>query len=226
VYGSLTLAFITGALIGRGKFGRLVTLIVLAAVGGYVAVSVLSPNVVDALATRLSTFQDLKSDDSAHVRQLIYAATPQLINDNPFGIGIGAQGRGNMSQNGKDLLSTNIDSGPLSVFLGLGWVGGLLYLFGMLMLQIRAIMIARRLVDAPMASTMAAAAIVPLGVFPFVNVLGLGAVLLWICLGYVLALELRHSRMLQSRSQNHIGVSPSSARRPAFARQVPGGRIG
>jgi hypothetical protein len=112
------------------------------------------------------------------------------------------------------------------VFLGLGWVGGLLYLFGMLMLQIRAIMIARRLVDAPMASTMAAAAIVPLGVFPFVNVLGLGAVLLWICLGYVLALELRHSRMLQSRSQNHIGVSPSSARRPAFARQVPGGRIG
>jgi hypothetical protein len=214
VYGSLTLAVIIGALIGRGGFTRLISIIVLAGISGYGGITALDPTVIDQITTRLQTFENLKSDDSAQVRGMIYAETPRLINDNPFGIGIGAQGRGNVSQDSKDAMSTNIDSGPLSVFLGLGWVAGPLYLFGMMMLQVRAFLIAKRLPNEPMASTMAAAAIVPLATFPFINILGLGAVFLWICYGYVLALEIRWLTLARPAVRKPVMV-PS---RPVAAR--------
>jgi hypothetical protein len=227
VYGSLSLAIVVGALIGRGGFGRLVTLIFVAGLSAYAGIAVLNPHVIDQIATRLSTFQNLQDDDSAQVRQMIYRETPKLINENPFGVGIGAQGRGNASQNNKEVLSTNIDSGPLSVFLGLGWVAGPLYLFGMVMLQIRALLIARRMRDTPMAATMAAAGIVPLAIFPFINILGLGAVFLWICLGYVLALSIRATGAAAPPPRRVGAPGPRRiVASPVVTRAVTGGHLG
>ena len=65
-----------------------------------------------------------------------------------------------------------------------------LYLLGIAQLQWRALLVGRRH-HSPVAAAMAAAAIVPLGTFPFVNVIGFDAVLLWTCLGYALAVEIR-----------------------------------
>lgn len=190
VYGSVVLAAIVGALAGRGGFGRLAWVALLAGGSIYLGVAVLDPEVTDKIGVRLQTLQRLSSDDSAQARALIYAQTPQLIDDNPFGLGIGGQGRGNVGRDGRDIGTVNIDSGPLSVFLALGWIAGTLYIFAILLLQCRVLPVGRRR-STPVASAMAAAAICPLGTFPFINILGFSAVLLWICLGYALAVEIR-----------------------------------
>ncbi len=207
VWGSVLLALTIGALAGRGGFGRLVSILLLAGISGYAGMAVLNPRVIDQIAVRLQTFQNLNSDDSAQVRQMIYAETPKLINENPFGMGIGAQGRGQAAQGGRDTTTVNIDSGPLSVFLGLGWVAGPLYLFSLVLLPARALQIGRRQ-KTPMASVMAAAAICPFAIFPFVNIIGFAAVVLWICLGYALAVEIHATSALPS------GAIPPARRRP------------
>jgi hypothetical protein len=153
---------------------------------------VLSPQVTDQIALRLATVQNLDTDNSAAERAKIYAETPKLIDDNPFGVGIGAQGRGKAADAGRGAVNNtiNIDSGPLSVFLALGWVAGPLYILGMGLLQYRALGIGRAR-NSPVAAAMAATAIVPLAMFPFINILGFSAVVLWMCLGYALAVDIR-----------------------------------
>jgi hypothetical protein len=190
VYGSVVLALAVGALAGRGTggFARL-TGVALLAGGVCLGMAVLEPQVLGRIGTRLQTLQNLSDDDSAKGRALLYAQTPGLIDDNPFGTGIGAQGRGNAVHR-TAVGTVNIDSGPLSVFLALGWGAGALYIFALLLLQCHVLPVGRRR-DAPLATAMAAAALCPLGTFPFINVLGFSAVVMWTCLGYALAVEIR-----------------------------------
>jgi len=192
VYGSVVLALAVGALAGRGGaggFGRLARVALLAGGGVWLGLAVLEPQVLGQIGTRLQTLQNLSDDDSAKGRARLYAQTPGLIDDNPFGTGIGAQGRGN-AVHSTAVGTVNIDSGPLSVFLALGWGAGALYIFALLLLQCRVLPVGRRR-DAPVATAMAAAALCPLGTFPFINVLGFSAVAMWMCLGYALAVEIR-----------------------------------
>jgi hypothetical protein len=190
VYGSVVLALAVGALAGRGTggFARLAAVALLAG-GVCLGMAVLEPQVLGRIGTRLQTLQNLSDDDSAKGRALLYAQTPGLIDDNPFGTGIGAQGRGNAVHR-TAVGTVNIDSGPLSVFLALGWGAGALYIFALLLLQCHVLPVGRRR-DAPLATAMAAAALCPLGTFPFINVLGFSAVVMWTCLGYALAVEIR-----------------------------------
>jgi hypothetical protein len=211
VYGSLTLALAVGALFGRGGFGRLVALVLVAGASAYLAVAALDPRVIEQIALRLRTVSELSTDGSAQIRAAIYTETPRLIDENPFGVGIGAQGRGKAAEGGRDVNTINVDSGPLSVFLALGWAAGPLYILGIGLLQCRALAIGRRR-DAPIASVMAAAAICPLGTFPFLNVLGFAGVVLWICLGYVLAVEIR------ATERQRAPVAPRGAAPLALAR--------
>jgi hypothetical protein len=207
VYGSLALALVAGALTGRRGFGRLAWILLLAGLSGYAGIAVLNPQVVDTLGKRLHSMQDLENDSSARVRAEIYAQTPKLINDNPFGVGIGAQGRGSAAKgSGEALATVNIDSGPLSVFFALGWFAGPLYLLGMLLLLWRVLRVGRRH-GSPVAATMAAAMICPLATFPFINVLGFGAVILWSCAGYVLAVDICvMARTAQARAPGPPGA--------------------
>ncbi|MDR3418099.1 MAG: O-antigen ligase family protein, partial [Nevskia sp.] len=199
VAGSVALAIGVGALIGRGGFGRLAMIAVVAGISGYVGLSVLDSRVTDQIVARFGTVQKLSDDNSAQTRQQIYAETPRLIDENPFGTGIGAQGRGNAEQSvegghKKDVNTVNVDSGPLSVFLALGWVAGPVYILTMLLLQYRALLVGRRF-KSPTAAAMATAALVPLGIFPFLNILGFNASVLWICLGYPLAVEIHATNL-------------------------------
>jgi hypothetical protein len=200
VWGSVLLAMLAGALAGRGGFGRLLLIVLLAGASLYGGLAVLSPRVTDQIALRFASMQNLDSDDSAGVRAQIYAETPKLIDDNPFGVGIGAQGRGKAADAGRGAVNTiNIDSGPLSVFLALGWVAGPLYILGMGLLQYRALGIGRAR-NSPVAAAMAGAAIVPLAMFPFINILGFSAMVLWMCLGYALAVDIRATMMVDTRA--------------------------
>ncbi len=192
VYGSVVLALAGGALTGRAGaagFGRLAWIALLAGGGVWLGMTVLEPQVLGQIVTRLQTLQNLSDDDSAKGRALLYVQTPGLIDDNPAGTGIGAQGRGNAVHRSA-VGTVNIDSGPLSVFLALGWGAGALYIFALLLLQCRVLPVGRRR-DAPVATAMAAAALCPLGTFPFINVLGFSAVVMWLCLGYALAVDIR-----------------------------------
>jgi hypothetical protein len=191
VWGATILAIVVGALCGRGGFGRLIWIIPVAGLTVWLAATLLDPLVTGQIARRLQSLQDLSSDSSAVARQRIYADAPGLIEQNPFGTGIAAQGRGSATGEGGAI---NIDSGPLSVLLALGWIAGPLYMFAMLLLQGHALTIGRRH-RSPVASAMAAAAICPLATFPFVNVIQFAGVVLWICLGYALAVQIRATRL-------------------------------
>jgi hypothetical protein len=195
VYGSMTLAIVVGALAGRGGFGRLLSILLVAGLSVWLGAAVLNPQVTERITTRLQSLQNLSSDSSAETRQRIYGQSPDLIEQSPFGTGIAAQGRGAATREGG---ATNIDSGPLSVMLALGWIAGPLFMLAMLMLQGFVLTIGRRH-GSPVASAMAAAAICPLATFPFVNVIQFAGVVLWICLGYALAVRIRATARLPER---------------------------
>jgi hypothetical protein len=212
VYGSLTLAIVIGTLLGRGGFGRLLVLVSFSGLIGYGVLAAANPIVADQIVTRLQTVQDLSSDPSAQDRQEVYTETPKLIDQNPFGAGIGSQGRGNAAHGGRHEASlVNIDSGPLSVYLALGWIAGTLYIVGMFVLQGRALLSARRS-NSPVASAMAAAAICSLAIFPFINVVQFSGVILWICLGFVLAVEIRASTPAQAPARQILRAPAELAR--------------
>ena len=206
VYGSVILAMIAGVATGRGGFGRLLMVALAVGVSGYIGLAVLNPVVTDQITKRLQSMQNLSADDSAQVRAQIYAETPALINANPFGLGLGSQGRGQAAQASGALATVNVDSGPLSVFLALGWGAGSLYIFGIVMLIFRTLFVGRRY-NSGVASAMAAASIVAFGTFPFINVIGFNGVVMWICLGYPLAVEIRATGAVPS------GATPPARRR-------------
>ncbi|MDR3537599.1 MAG: hypothetical protein P4L71_13965, partial [Acetobacteraceae bacterium] len=66
------------------------------------------------------------------------------------------------------------------------------------------------------AAAMATAALVPLGIFPFLNILGFNASVLWICLGYPLAVEIHATNLTRARASRPVRPSalPPLARPP------------
>jgi hypothetical protein len=212
IYGSMLGAIILGALLGRGHFKQL--LVLLAAcifLGGTVAGAVY-PEAVEKIVKRAMTVQDLQADDSAQVRAMIWSAAPGLIADNPFGTGIGSQGRGGAASgpgpNGAAPVTVNIDFGPLSVYMGLGWVAGTIYIIGLGLITLHAISVGRRR-NSALAATMGAAAICPLGIFPLVNIISFPGVVMWICVGYALALD------MGAAPERSVGIRPAVAARLA-----------
>jgi hypothetical protein len=214
VYVSTLLAGAIAALTSRGGFARLVWVLLAAGATFYVAVAVLDPQVTDQIVARMQSIRNLNADNSAQERRRLYAATPKLIAENPLGVGIGAQGRGQAARAGRDVDTINIDSGPLSVFAALGWVAGALYVAAILLLQLRVLGIGRRC-NSPAASAMAAASVCTLGIFPFFNIIGFSSVVMWTCQGYALAVEIH--AMSPRRASSRYAI----ARRPAAALAGP-----
>ncbi len=193
VYGSTVLALLVGALLGRGGVGRLATMAGFAVVAILVGLVVLDSNVLDQLGTRFSSFGHLSNDGSAQVRAEIIGQTPIIMDQHPFGMGIGGQGRG-LAAESTSSYNINIDFGPLSVYIALGWLVGTVYIVGLLLLQMRVLQLAKRW-QSPIGCMMAAAALCPLATFPSINVLQFPAVVMWICFGYVLAIDIRNTAL-------------------------------
>lgn len=181
-------AGIAGAvLLGRGQVLRAMLPLML---GGAVAVGVgamLDPSITASMTARLDTFTDLAHDPSGQARVQIYEATPGWIAMEPFGEGIGAFGRGAREQTGSTEAGA-MDSGPLEVFLALGWLGGTSYLVGILIMTLRAVA-AGRAAASPAALPFGMASISTAGAILFVNIIGLAGCTIFLCAAMAIALR-------------------------------------
>jgi len=99
-------------------------------VAGFAIVTAVAfvPKIHDLISQRLATFEDLQQDGSILEREEEAARMQALIAENPFGVGIGALGRGTIAAgSGQILFAGAIDDGLLEIFGSLGWAFGLGY---------------------------------------------------------------------------------------------------
>jgi hypothetical protein len=187
IYFSTLIGIVASAFLGRGGLVRLGVLGLIAAGALYIGAEAADPVATEQIVSRFTTVRNLDADESAQARIEILEALPALIAKNPFGTGIGEQGRGKAATAGP-VDTANIDNGFLAILLAMGWLVGTIYIFCLFWLALRTVVIARTSGSA-LAGTIAAASLVPLGMLPFIYFNGLAGVLLWSCFGYGLALE-------------------------------------
>ena len=207
--GAVLAAYLVAALLGRGGIFKMLLIGTVGVVISLSVISVLLPQVNDMIVQRAQSVQDLDQDNSADVRQGIYANTPRLIAAAPFGLGIGAIGRGAVSQQNNSDLAI-IDSGPLGVYLPLGWVAGTVYFTGIILMVVQAWSAARS-TRSSAAIALTAAAVSQVCLLPFFNVLGITAMLLWLCSGYAasIGMEARINRRFATRPVDRIAITPA-----------------
>jgi len=187
IYVSTLIGVIATGFLGRGGIGRLALLGAVAALVLYAGAEAADPLATEQITKRFTSMENLGNDESAQVRLQILDAVPALIDANPLGMGIGAEGRGKAATAGP-VDTANIDNGFLAILLAMGWLVGPIYIFCLFWLSWRVLRIAGKSRSA-LAGSMAAAALCPLGVLPFIYFNGFAGVLLWSCFGYVLALD-------------------------------------
>jgi hypothetical protein len=107
---------------------RLVTMVGLLAVG--VGALTASP-LAERIERRFETLVDLGEDKSLAERQTSASVVVGLILNEPLGGGLGATGSAKRLASGG---TVTFDNGLLNLFFSLGWLGGLLYLGGTLVL--------------------------------------------------------------------------------------------
>ena len=185
VAGTVVLGLLLAALLGQPGVIKmaLASLAALVLVGS--VASAVDPKIIDNLASRFETIGSIQQDDSALVRAAIYERAPALIDAHPFGLGIGALGRGAVVSQNYDMVS--VDAGPLAIYLGLGWLGGSIYLCGIGLVLAQAIVAARMSGD-PAALALAVAAFASTANLVFVNMSGFWAASVWSCGAYAAAL--------------------------------------
>lgn len=207
--GAVLASYVVAALLGRGGIFKMLLFGTVGVVISLSVISVVLPEVNDMIVQRAQSVQDLDQDTSADVRQSIYANTPRLIAAAPWGLGIGAIGRGAVSKQDNDDLQI-IDSGPLAVYLPLGWVAGTIYFLGIILMAAQS-WSAARATRSGAAIAVTAATISQVMLLPFYNVLGLDAMLLWLFSGYAAAIgmEARIDRRLATRPVDLIAMSPA-----------------
>jgi hypothetical protein len=189
VYGGIALGLAAGAIAGRGGFKRLAMLLCLSVVTLFMGTALLDSVVVDQISSRFGTMFHLSQDYSAQEREVIAAQVPKVIERYPFGLGIAAQGRGK----GVTADETQaVDSGILSDMLGLGVAFGSLRAATLIWLQVLVVLLSRKM-RSPFASVMASASLCTFAMYPFINVLGFWAVMMYIYAGYVLAVDTQRS---------------------------------
>jgi hypothetical protein len=175
------------------------------------AVFVSNPDIADRISKRFETLNNLENDWSGWERQELYAQAPEMIDKNPLGVGIGAVGRGAVAGgSGKAI----IDSGPIAIFLALGWVMGGLFIIGIVTVLVQALQAARA------AGSQAAVALAAASLAGFVNLafnglFGFYAAVMWFCLGYACAIGIAARTSVQAatrRSVAHDGVPLAALR--------------
>jgi hypothetical protein len=187
VAGTVVLGVLLAGVMGRAGTFKMLGVAVLSTMLVGAGVAAVNPTVVDRLTTRFETLNSLSTDDSALTRAAIYAGAPALIAASPLGIGIGALGRGAVAGENADMVS--IDSGPLVVYLALGWVGGSLYLAGVTLVLIQAL-VAARVTQSSVALSLAVAATAGAVNLVFSNMAGLFAAIVWTCAAYAAAIAI------------------------------------
>ena len=178
------LSFMVATFLGPRQMTKRLAGMVLAVALVAVCLVTFNPKVSDLVTKRLSSLSNLQDDDSAIHRRAIWASVPVLADEHPFGMGIGAVGRGAAVTG--DPFFVNVDFGPLAVYVCLGWVGGTVYLLGMLATLIQAFAVAVRNRSSVVISLLAVM-ICCAAQFVFVNVYGFAGSILWCCVGLIFA---------------------------------------
>ncbi len=199
--GAVLVSYLVAALLGRGGIFKMLFTGVVGVTALLVVISAVLPQVNDLIVKRATSVEDLSHDSSASERQNIYQKTPAAIAAAPFGVGIGAVGRGAVAASGdSDADLSVIDSGPLGIYLPLGWVAGSAYILGIILMMVQSVS-AARLTRSPAAIALTAAAFSVVALLPFHNVTGLQGLMLWFPAGYAAAIgmEARITRRLATR---------------------------
>ncbi len=188
--GTMLLALCCAVLLGRAAVLWTVvkSLCVMVAVMGTIGAYVVStdPDSSDRIVKRFSTVNELQYDVSAEDRRLTYERAPAMIDANPLGRGIAAIGRGAVAAGEGQVV---IDAGPLAIYVALGWIGGTVYLGGILAVLGQTLAGARATGSAA-ALAAAAAALANIASLVLANAMGVQAAILWFCVGYANALSL------------------------------------
>jgi hypothetical protein len=134
----------------------------------------------DLISGRLQSLSSLESDGSGQIRLSIYENAVSFITTNFLGTGIGG-----------DQTNIAFDSGILDVLVNLGWIGGIPYFFGLLLLLQKILKL-----EVPRTDSFALSArAVTLGIFsqmPFGScMVGLPGLILWSFFALTLA-SIRH----------------------------------
>ncbi len=185
VAGTVVLGLLLAGLMGRAGTFKVVGMALFAMIllGG--GLSAMNPVMMAQFTERIDTLGNLKGDESAQQREALYRAAPALIDANPLGMGIGALGRGAVASQNAELVT--VDSGPLAIYLALGWIGGSLHFAGILLALLQAVL-AARLTRSPAALALAVAAVAGACNLVFVGMTGFFASCVWSCAAYAAAI--------------------------------------
>lgn len=108
--------------------GRLVLTFSVMAVLAIAAVSY-SPEIEEPVTSRAETLTNLEGDASYEARKNVYLRGARNVARNPLGRGLGSIGTAAKLETGETI---SIDSGIISTFYQLGWIGGVLYIIGII----------------------------------------------------------------------------------------------
>jgi hypothetical protein len=186
--GSALLGFALAVLLGRGRMARSGLLVMAMVVGAAGILALLDPRSTTTLINRFSTIENLGNDQSARARAELYASAPDMIATHPFGLGIGALGRGAQISDSESY--PVMDSGPLAIYLALGWFAGTLYMMAFFGVTAQALKAALDC-GSPAALALAASAVTVALVILFTNVIGLQGVPMWVASSYAIAIATR-----------------------------------
>ena len=134
------------------------------------------PKLGEVVSARFNTFSDLQNDGSALERLDTASKVLVLINENPFGVGVGAFGRAAVAANSV-VFQGPIDNGILEIFATLGWFVGLIYCVALI--GAPAALLLGRLPLTPHSRVTLAAGIACLCQLPIANVAGFAGVVMW-----------------------------------------------
>jgi len=206
--GAVLLGLILAGLMGRPGIFKLVGTGVIALVLIGAGASVVVPDLLAQLAARYDTVTELSNDTSALGRVGIYEEAPAQINQNPFGMGLGGFGRGSVAVQS----AVGLDSGPLAIYLTLGWVAGSVYIAGLVLVLAQALLAALR-ARSSIAITVAVTAVAGASILPFMNMTDFFATVTWIFSAYAAALGM----VARARPQTSMMARPSYL--PAFRKE-------
>jgi O-antigen ligase len=188
VVGTVVMGLALAGALGRASTFKVLAATLVAVVVVLGGLSAVDPEMAAHLTKRFSTLNNLEKDESALAREDLYRRTPAMIAANPLGVGIGGIGRGAVASNNAEMVT--IDSGLLATYLALGWFGGSIYLAGLGLALLQALL-AARITRSPVALALAVTATATAANIVFTNITSFFATTIWLCSAYAAAIGIQ-----------------------------------
>jgi len=203
--GALMFALLLAMVFGRGRlvsslFGVLIAVVVSS--GLFLS---LDSELASKLTSRFASVGDLQNDGSARLRkELLFRSGPEFIESHPFGVGIGAVGKGARDDKGRDKEKFNdLDSGIIAPFIVFGWIAGFVYFFGMVAVVMQACLAAWRS-KSQLAFVFAVNAVAFLTTCLFMMVIGIQGMIVWMSAACAVAIDIE-ARKQQKVAEETFG---------------------